>query len=227
VLPFGRASNQFAFVRPLDPRRSRQMSCLNNLMFAVLRQVQIKGLPAEEESKASFEMRHRSRSFKGKLYPYYLESIVEVFQAQQDEPIIGTNASVVKQPAGSDPSNISKLHRKLDDSLMEASTAANEEFDLCCWYLIDAETRCLNLTVLLGKKQLVNMRTPLDISTPAASYASAVQTTCIAKLHSLEAPEPDSMPFEDFNISSSMPVFAVDLETPVNFSRLVTFRAAG
>ena len=36
-LPFARDSNQFAFVRPLDPKRSRQMSCLNNLMFAVLK----------------------------------------------------------------------------------------------------------------------------------------------------------------------------------------------
>lgn len=40
-LPFEPESNQFAIVRPLDARRSRELSSLNNLMFAVLKEVEV------------------------------------------------------------------------------------------------------------------------------------------------------------------------------------------
>ena len=69
-LPFEPESNQFAIVRPLDARRSRELSSLNNLMFAVLKEVEV-------ENKEGGKSKNRMHS----LRPRYIESIVEIYQA--------------------------------------------------------------------------------------------------------------------------------------------------
>lgn len=69
-LPFEPESNQFAIVRPLDPRRSRELSSLNNLMFAVLKEVEVGNNYDKHKSRMQQSLRTR-----------YIESIVEIYQA--------------------------------------------------------------------------------------------------------------------------------------------------
>jgi len=41
-LPFDSQSNQFAIVRAMDPQLSRELSTIDNLMFAILKEVHLK-----------------------------------------------------------------------------------------------------------------------------------------------------------------------------------------
>lgn len=78
-----------------------------------------------------------------------------------NQPILGANVDVREISPKFNPKNIS-AHHKEDDPEDEEAKPVNQDFNFCCWYLIDEANHNMNFSIFIDKLQ-VNMRTPYNL----------------------------------------------------------------
>ena len=81
-LPFDSQSNQFAIVRAMDPQLSRELSSIDNLMFAILKEVHLKQDELTDDNTSSqINRRMSSKNKRNQLQPKIIESRIEIYKA--------------------------------------------------------------------------------------------------------------------------------------------------
>ena len=149
-------TNQFAFLRSLDPRSSIQFSELPDLFVAILKETKIQSSEQEESGK------HRTR--KGSLKridSLFVESSIEIFKLNEQQPLLGAVCDNRKVDSQFSPKNISAFHRP-EQSGIEKRKPVNRDFNFCGWYWVDERSHHTNFTFLIERLQ-VNMRTPYNL----------------------------------------------------------------
>ena len=111
----------------------------------------------------NFDQRRKSsrKERMAHLEPTYLETHVEIYVMNNQQPTLGAIVNVREVDPEFDPKNITQFHKE-GDSDDEEKRPINLDFNFCCWYLIDKKNHNINFTVLLDRFQ-VNMRTHYDI----------------------------------------------------------------
>ena len=100
------------------------MSFLDNFMIAIMKEIHL-----SDDNKQ-----------RGDL----IEVVVEIYQANMDEPMLGANVDM-REVTRNDTEQIS-----------------NEDFNFCCWYVIDKFNHNMNFAILI-QNLMINMRTPFDL----------------------------------------------------------------
>ena len=137
----------------------------------------------------------------------------------------GCNIDLKEVPAKLDPKNLSIAHR-IDPNDDESYKPVKQELNFCCWYLIDQQHQSLNVAILINE-QMINMRTPFEYDSDQVSIEEFNKRLVVAKNQRLKIDEIDETPFlEDYKISQTMPIYAVDLKEPANFAKLPCFLKA-
>lgn len=80
-LPFDSNSNQFSIVRALDPQLSRELSTIDNLMFAILKEVQVKADEYSEEATSTQMNKKKKGNTRNQLRQRIIESRIEIYKA--------------------------------------------------------------------------------------------------------------------------------------------------
>lgn len=108
-----------------------------------------------------------------------IETVVEIFTANQNTPTLGANVNLREIPPEFDPKNISAFHKN-EDTEDEEKKPVNMDFNFCCWYIIDKNNHNLNFSILLNTLQ-INMRTPYELDPISASPEEIKKRIVVAK----------------------------------------------
>jgi len=138
-------------------------------MVAILKEKHIKAEPSAEMVEQIEQERRTSRRKSSKKYPplmaRLIESSVEIFNPMIEggPPLVGSNVDLKEIPPEFDPKNISAFHKADESDEEEAKKPINEDFNFCCWYILDNKTSSFNFSLLVGKLQVL-MKVPNEAS---------------------------------------------------------------
>lgn len=155
----------------MDPKRSRELSFLDTFMVAIMKEAKVtanEATDAEQRRRVSNsassrqELRGTSKSKSTKkLDQTLVEVIVEIYQTNMNQPILGANVDVWEVSQKFKPKNIS-AHLKEDDPEQAEAKPVNQDVNFCCWYLIDQPNHNMNFSMFIDELQ-INMRTPYNL----------------------------------------------------------------
>ena len=180
-------------------------------------------IPPEGDRRQSRGIRKGGPPLQSQL----VATVVEIYWADSEQPVLGAEVSMREVPPELDPKNISAFHRE-EDSDAEDQKPVNNDLNFSCWYVVDKKLQVINFSILLGKQQ-INMRTPHDRGpqTPEAmSLEERQRRVVVARNYQYIAEGQENLFLKDFKINQNMAVYALDLKTPVNFSRLDSFHSS-